>query len=90
MKRRIDLQKAVAKSGGRVDGCPPCWCGGERLVDSPPDFDPSKPEYVDWHEGYDCYEFTTASGEHLEVYLMRCSRCSKLYNHVAKRTPSVV
>lgn len=80
MKRRLDIQKQVAKTGGRVHGCPPCWCGGRRLVDSPPGFDPTMPEYVDWHERFDCYE----TGD-LEVYLMRCLRCSRLYNHISKK-----
>jgi hypothetical protein len=80
MKRRLELQKEVAKSGGRVDGCPPCWCGGERLVDSPADYDPLKPEYRDWHESYDCYEFSA-----WRVFLMRCQRCSRLFSYRENR-----
>lgn len=85
MKRYRDIQKAVSAAGGRVDGCPPCpRCGCEMLADRPADYDPLKPEYKDWHEGYDCYEV-----DHLDetwsVHLMRCPKCSGLYTHIEKR-----
>jgi len=85
MKRRLDIQKAVEASGGRVQPCPPCSrCGGEMLVDYPLDYDPLKPEYNDWHEGWDCYEFDHGS-ETWSVYLMRCRSCSGLRTHIEKR-----
>jgi hypothetical protein len=85
VKRRLDIQKAVNAVGGVVDGCPPCpRCGGQLRVDSPGDYDPLKPEYVDWHEPWDCYEFDY-NGSTIEAYLMRCVECSGLREFTKKR-----
>lgn len=86
MKRRLEIQKHLAKVGGAVDSCQYCIrCGGEMLVDSPPDFDALSPKYADWHEAFDAYEFDHASGETWSCYLMRCQSCSGLHSHVEKR-----
>ncbi len=85
MKRRLDIQKAVAAVGGRVPSCPPCVrCGATMLVDSPLDYDPLRPHYTGWHEPFDCYEFDH-DGETWSVFLMRCPGCSGLHTHVEKR-----
>jgi hypothetical protein len=54
------------------------------LVDSPGDYDPLKPEYADWHEGWDCYEFEHGQ-ETYSCFLMRCGGCGDLRTHVEKR-----
>lgn len=84
MKRRLSIQKSVNATGGIVDGCRTCQrCGGQLRVDFPLDYDPLKPHYVDWHEGWDCYEFDHGD-ETWQVYLMRCGSCSRLKTHVEK------
>jgi hypothetical protein len=86
MRRRLEIQKAVRATDGLVSSCPPCVrCGGEMRCDSPGDYDPLKPKYVEWHEGWDCYEFDHGA-ETWSVYLMRCTVCSTLRTHVEKRT----
>ena len=85
MKRRLEIQKAIADVGGRVASSPPCpRCGCEMLVDFPLDYNPLQPAYVDWHEGWDCYEFDHGR-ETWSVYLMRCPSCAGLRTHVEKR-----
>jgi hypothetical protein len=87
MKRRLEIQKATAAVGGVVDSCRRCHvCGGEALVDRPGDYDPLLPQYADWQEGFECYECDDVDGSTIAVYLMRCQRCSRVFNHVDRRT----
>jgi hypothetical protein len=81
MKRRLSVQKSMNATGGIVDGCPPCRrCGGQLRCDRRADFDPLKPEFRDWHESWECYEFDH-DGKTFEAFFVRCDSCSRTSNY---------